>query len=153
MCPRGHTGRNTLFKRMLCVTYLVLPHLNKRPINVLGFKPTVDNAVRHLIAPQLNNSPESGKTIEARLWAPTKAVAHAAAAIVLVIVALERHRLKTGRSKFPVFSDNDFVLATLFDRRLLKLLVVLSEEIRPRLLRLGHTRISSDNTIRFRIGI
>ena len=82
-------GSDLLARRVLCAATMIGPHLFKTPLRLYGVEPTVGN-LAGIVAYALGMSTESQKTVESRLWAPTKPVAHAAMAWFHFMVLVRR---------------------------------------------------------------
>ena len=89
-------GLDLLDKRFMCAATIVLPHLSKTPPRLHGLKPTVGN-LASVLADLFGMSTESQKTIKLRLWAPTKPVAHAAAAWALFMIQVLKDKVTWDR--------------------------------------------------------
>jgi len=140
----------TLFtKRVICSSTIVISHLYDEPIRLSGLRPTVDNLAA-LVAEALGMSTESYKTVQSKLWAPTKSVAHAAAAVTLFRMKVPKLQQNSDWVKEHPLCEHDMMLGSMFYPDILSLLVNLSEKIRPRLFVARAFRIAEQSTIQFR---
>jgi hypothetical protein len=139
-------GSTFLAKRIFCAATIIGPHLFKTPLRLYGLEPTVGN-LAGIVAYGLRMSPESQKTIESRLWAPTKPVAHAAMAwfnfTALVI------RVKGPWDQENQLCNHDLFLGAFFYPEMITMLVEKAEEIRLRLTGLKRFHIKEENQIQF----
>ena len=78
-------GSITWWRRGICAAMILLPDLMEELLD--GLAPTVGNLVG-ILGEKWGYSESSGKTIESRIWRPTKPVAHAAAAAIFTLSIL-----------------------------------------------------------------
>jgi len=143
------TGLTLFAKRVICASTMVVPHLYDEPLRLFGLRPTVDNLAA-LVAEMLGMSTESYKTIQSKLWAPTKSVAHAATAVALLRMKVPKLQQNSDWVKEHPLCEHDMMLGSMFYPDILSLLVNLSEKIRPRLFVARAFRIAEQSTIQFR---
>lgn len=79
-------GSNTWWRRGICAATILFPDLMEELLD--GLAPTVGNLVG-MLGNRWGYSESSGKTIELRIWRPTKPVAHAAAAAIYTLSILD----------------------------------------------------------------
>lgn len=79
-------GSNTWWRRGICAATILFPDLMEELLD--GLAPTVGNLVG-MLGNRWGYSESSGKTIESRIWRPTKPVAHAAAAAIYTLSILD----------------------------------------------------------------
>jgi hypothetical protein len=141
-------GTDLLTKRIFCAAIMVGPHLPKEPIWLFGIEPTVDNLAT-TIAECMGMSRESYKTIESRLWAPTKPVAHAALMLAWFIAKVRQHRENGHWEDEHWLCDHNLLLGALFYSDILAMLVEIAERLRLRLPKIKAFRIKEQNTVQF----
>src|ERR1700722_8202047 len=133
-------GSDLLTKRVFCTAIMIGPHLPTDPIRLFGFEPTVDNLAA-TIAEHMGMSRESYKTIQSRLWAPTKPVAHGALMLALFIAKVRQHRENGHREDEHWLCDHNLLLGALFYPDILAMLVEFAERLRLRLPKIKAFRI------------
>jgi hypothetical protein len=139
-------GSTFLAKRIFCAATIVGPHLFKTPLRLYGFEPTVGN-LASIVAYGLRMSTESQKTIESRLLAPTKPVAHAAMAWFHFTVLVRREKAPWDQEN--QLCNHDLFLGAFFYPEMVTMLVEKAEKIRLRLPGIRCFRIEEENTIQF----
>ena len=139
-------GSSLLARRVFCVAFMVYPHLFKTPVRPYGFEPTVGN-LAGILADALGMSRESQKTIESKLWAPTKPVAHAAVTLSRFLSYAWR-REEPWDDEYKLFNKN-LMLGVLFYSDIVTLLVEDAERVRLRLHKIGRVTIKEQNTVQF----
>jgi hypothetical protein len=130
----------------MCAATIVLPHLSKTSPRLHGLEPSVGNLASFL-AYFLGMSTESQKTIESRLWAPTKPVAHAAAAWGLLLINVLKDKLTSDHEN--QLGHRDLVLSAFFYPEIVTRLVEKAEKIRLRLPAIKYFHIQESDTIQF----
>jgi hypothetical protein len=142
-------GSHLFAKRIVCALTMIGPHLSKEPLHIFGYAPTVDNLAA-IMAEGMGMSRESYKTIESRLWAPTKPVAHAALALALFVE--KRWRAEKILDEEPYWlCKHNLLLALLFYADVLTPLVTVSEHLRRHILKMRAFRIKEQNTVKFSV--
>jgi hypothetical protein len=139
-------GSNLLARRFICAGTMIGPHLCKTPPRLHGLQPTVGN-LAGLTAYALGMTFESQKTIESRLWAPTKSVAHAATMWFQFV-------MRAWKDKRPWHHDyqicnHDLLLGALFYPEAVTMVVQSAETLRLRLPGIRCFHIKEENTIKF----
>jgi hypothetical protein len=138
-------GNDRLHRRFVCAASIIMARLSTtRDAMVDAYVATIDNISRQLIARLLGYSRGSRATIISKIWAPTKPVAHAAAALIWTVIM---DRPQSWHVEHPLLAK-DLLLSTLFYPDVLESIIRISENLRVRLPRLK-LRIRSEDTIRF----
>lgn len=140
-------GAELLRKRVFCSVFMIYPQLTKGPVAFRGFSTTVGH-MAGFVATGLGMEWGSGKTIEGRLWAPTKPVAHAAWALGRFQEVL----WKQGEGSWEVdywLLDHDLLLGILFYPKILSLLIETAERMRLHLATIRAFKIKEQDTLRF----
>jgi hypothetical protein len=140
-------GGQLLRKRIFCAVLMITPQLTKGPVAFRRFSTTVEH-MAGFVATGLGMKWGSGKTIEGRLWAPTKPIAHAAWALGRFELALWRQ----GEGSWEVdywLLDHDLLLGSLFHASILSLLVETAERMRLHLATIKRFKIKEQDTVRF----
>ena len=139
-------GSHLLAKRVLCAATMILPNVTKTPLRLRGLEPTVGN-LSGITANVLGMSIQSQKTIELRLWAPTKPVAHAAMAWVRFMMAVWGHNGPWDHEY--ELCNRELFLGAMFYSDIITMLVQNAEKWRLRLPKLNSFHINEKNTIQF----
>ena len=147
-------GTSLLANRAVCATAMVSPFLTGKPRRIdEGLPPTVENICTAWIAEALGYAPGSFKTIEANIWAPTKPIAHLAAALGLWHIGFQSKNKQWDKehdlfNKFWV--PTRLFLGILFYPDILKVIIDLAEDMRLRMLGFNtFKRVREDDTIQF----
>jgi hypothetical protein len=160
-------GIRILFRRMVTAANMLGPHLNGFPSikpakitlkGVWGFDPSVET-IALKIADRIGLARGSGSTVESKLWAPAKPVAHCATSFYLWSLYIDHSRpeeLKALRSiGHIVQSDSwqlcgrDPFLAFFCFPSVLRDIIKLSEFLRLNLKRIKQFEIPEEDTIQF----
>jgi hypothetical protein len=138
-----------LLRRGLCAMAMMVPYLGgKTELVDEELPPTVENISTRWIGEALGYSEGSLKTIEAKLWAPTKPVAHLAATLAMWKIAL--NFLQEPWEQDHKLFNQDWFLGTLSYSDILEFIIQFSEEMRIRMLQFEtFKRVSEDETIKF----
>ena len=139
-------GRDLLAKRFICAATMIGPQLFKTPLRLYGFEPTVGN-LAGIVANVLGMSIQSQKTVELRLWAPTKPVAHAAMqwCWFMMRVGIDKVTWDTENQ----LCNHDLFLGAFFYPEMVTMLVGKAEKLRLRLPGFKCFHIREENTIHF----
>lgn len=142
------TGVSLLTKRIVCANTFVTPHLTKEPLHLFGYAPTVENLAA-LLAERMGMERGSYKTIELKLWAPTKPVAHAGVALAWFIARVGRQRtIGLDEEEYPLLKHS-LLLGLLSYPGILTHIIDPSEHLRRRLPKIKAFRIKEQSTIKF----
>jgi hypothetical protein len=138
-------GSLTWWRRAQFAFMILLPDLVDTLFDGLPY--TVGNTAL-MAASQFGYSAESQKTIESRLWAPTKPVAHAAAAVMLCLGVLDDPKQEWDDAHS--LCNRQRFLATLFYEDVFKHLVLLpADYLRLQMPSCERFQIRGKDTIRF----
>jgi hypothetical protein len=133
------------WRRMQCAFMMLLPNLVDTLFEGLPY--TVGNTAL-TAAVQFGYSTGSQKTVESRIWAPTKPVAHAAAAVMVCLGILDDPKQEWD-DEHSLCNKQRF-LATLFYEDVFKSLVLLpAEYLRFQMPSCERFQIAGKDTIRF----
>jgi hypothetical protein len=139
-------GLDLIRRRVICAAAIVGPHLLETPLRLRGLEPTVGN-LSLIVADALGMSSESQKTVESRLWAPTKPIAHAV--LVWGFYLLRASINKVTWAHENQLCNHDLFLSAFFYPEIVTLLVERAEKIRLRLPGIKCFHIKEENTIQF----
>ncbi|HEV3160093.1 MAG TPA: hypothetical protein VGZ89_08925 [Xanthobacteraceae bacterium] len=138
-------GTRRWWRRAQCAFMMLLPDLVHELFSGLPY--TVGNAAL-MAADQFGYSMGSQKTVESRIWAPTKPVAHAAAAVMLCLGVLDDPEQEWDDTHS--LCNKQRFLATLFYEDVFKNLVLLpAENLRFQMPGCERFQIKGKDTIRF----
>jgi|SRR5580692_1983749 hypothetical protein len=140
-------GNKRLNERLVAAFYVALPHFRAAESGKMlrrhwieGLSPTVNN-MSQLAALHLGLSIESTSTFKSKMWAPSKPVIHAAAA---VHAWQDFYWAKQGRDP-----NADRKIAMMLLPDMVKEVVEISEELRGMLPQIDQFTIREDETIKF----
>jgi hypothetical protein len=134
-----HRGGKSCARKLICAHQMLFPDEEDE------LSPTVGN-LSLLVGRTIGYSDESQKTVESKIWGPTKAIAHAAATVLLYFAALpqmgewdENHKL----------CYKDPHLATFFYEDVFMLVLETAESVRLQLPNCNRFDIRANETIKF----
>src|SRR5579862_5666721 len=141
-------GVEILRRRITAAAAILMPHLiafatEKSPPTIEGFYPTIANISQYIMSHR-GLSTETGKTFEARDWAPAKPVAHLAFSFAQLVLIKRWEKQATGKVK----TMHD-ILTPYPDEELLRKIMDNAEVIRTILPELDQVQFSEDDTIKF----
>jgi hypothetical protein len=138
-------GSTIWWERARCACMMLLPQMEL--VDLDGLAPNVGN-IALVLGRELGYSDESQKTIESKIWARTKPVAHAAAAVMLSFGLLPNPKQEWDEDH-PLCYQQPF-LATLFYEDVFRMIVLrMAELMRLQLPSCTRFRIREDETIQF----
>ena len=139
-------GSKILYRRLVIAGMMLLPHLLEEEIG--GLSPTVGN-IAVAAAAKLGYSAESKKTVEFKVWAPVKSVAHVAAAATLFHSTLDWPLGGLWNDGEHPLCVRQPMLATLFYDDVVRKMLPVAELFRAQLPSCNRFRIRAEDTVRF----
>lgn len=139
-------GSKILYRRLVIAGMMLLPHLLEEEIG--GLSPTVGN-IAVAAAAKLGYSAESKKTVESKVWAPVKSVAHVAAAATLFHSTLDWPLGGLWNDGEHPLCVRQPMLATLFYDDVVRKMLPVAELFRAQLPSCNRFRIRAEDTVRF----
>jgi len=140
-------GSKILYRKLVIAGMMLVPHLLEDEIG--GLSPTVGN-IAVAAGAKLGYSAESQKTVESRVWAPVKPVAHVAAAAMLLHSILDwplEGLFDDG--KHPLCFRQPMLATLFYDDVVRKYLLPMAEVFRVQLPSCNRFQIRAEDTILF----
>jgi hypothetical protein len=138
-------GTKRLHERLAAAMHILFPQLRTvragRVIKEEGLFPSVNN-MSILVADILGWKPESQSTVKAKVWKPTRPVAHLAAAWLW---------WRDSWEKFERDPDADHFMEFFFEPAFVREAIGLSEEVRSMLPEITQFKITDDELVVFEI--